>query len=286
MNPVILDGMAAAKEIRAGLALQCAELAASTGVIPRLDVLLIGDDPSSVTYVNMKQKACVAAGMRSEIHALPADITQQQVLELIQSLNAGPSIHGILVQHPVPRHLDEQQIFDSVAVDKDVDGISSSSLGRLVTGIRGFRPCTPKGIIRLLDLHQVPIEGKRAVVVGRSVILGKPMALLLLERHATVTVCHSRTKGLDGICRAADILVAALGKPEFIKGDWIKAGACVIDAGFHKVEGRDRGVGDVDLAAASEHAAWVTPVPGGVGPMTIAMLMENTVEAARLQLSF
>ncbi len=278
----LLDGSATAREIRAEIAAQCQHLERETGVRPRLDVILVGEDPASVTYVRMKQKACAAAGMGSEIHALPPDASQTQVLDLVANLNNNIHVHGVLVQHPVPAHLNEQEILDAVHPAKDVDGISSESLGRLLTGIRGFRPCTPKGIVRLLDRYGVPLKGKTAVVIGRSIILGKPAALLLIERHATVTICHSRTQNLDEICRSADILVAAIGKAEFVKGGWVKPGACVVDAGYNRVGGKEHDVGDVDFAAASERAAWITPVPGGVGPMTIAMLMENTIEAARL----
>ena len=283
LSAIILDGSATARKIREELAAQTAELSSSAGVVPRLDVVLVGDDPASVTYVGMKKRAAEAAGMRSETHRLSADATQEQVLELVRSLNADPGVHGILVQHPVPRHLDEQAILDEVSPEKDVDGISSLSLGRLLTGLPSFRPCTPLGIIRLLDEYGVEIQGRRAVVVGRSIILGKPAALLLLERNATVMVCHSRTQDLPAICREADILVAAVGRAEMIRGDWIRPGACVIDAGYNRVPGRDRDVGDVHYEEASAVAGWITPVPGGVGPMTIAMLLQNTLEAARLQ---
>lgn len=283
LSAIILDGSATARKIREELAAQTAELSRSAGVVPRLDVVLVGDDPASVTYVGMKKRAAEAAGMRSETHRLSADATQEQVLELVRSLNADPGVHGILVQHPVPRHLDEQAILDEVSPEKDVDGISSLSLGRLLTGLPSFRPCTPLGIIRLLDEYGVEIQGRRAVVVGRSIILGKPAALLLLERHATVMVCHSRTQDLPAICREADILVAAVGRAEMIRGDWIRPGACVIDAGYNRVPGRERDVGDVHYEEASAVAGWITPVPGGVGPMTIAMLLQNTLEAARLQ---
>lgn len=283
LSAIILDGSATARKIREELAARTAELSRTAGVVPRLDVVLVGDDPASVTYVGMKKRAAEAAGMRSETHRLSADATQEQVLELVRSLNADPGVHGILVQHPVPRHLDEQAILDEVSPEKDVDGISSLSLGRLLTGLPSFRPCTPLGIIRLLDDYGVEIQGRRAVVVGRSIILGKPAALLLLERHATVTVCHSRTQDLPAICREADILVAAVGKAEMIRGDWIRPGACVIDAGYNRVPGRDRDVGDVHYEEASAVAGWITPVPGGVGPMTIAMLLQNTLEAAWVQ---
>lgn len=280
MSAVVLNGTETAKAIRAELGESAREVAERTGVQPRLDVLLVGDDPASVTYVNMKRKACLAANMVSEIHHLAADAAQEEVVGLIERLNADPEVSGILVQHPVPGHLDEQAILDTVSPGKDVDGISSTSLGRLMAGIEGFRPCTPQGILRLTDRYEVPLEGKKAVVIGRSIILGKPAALLLLERHCTVTICHSRTRELPEICREADVLVAAVGKPEFVKGDWVKPGACVIDAGYNRVPEKGHDVGDVDYEAAAERAGWITPVPGGVGPMTIAMLMENTIRAA------
>lgn len=283
MSAIILDGSATARRIRGALAERAGELVLRTGITPRLDVVLVGEDPASVTYVGMKKRAAEAAGMRSETHRLPADSSQEQVLELVRTLNADPLVHGILVQHPVPGHLDEQAILDEVSPEKDVDGISSLSLGRLVTGQPSFRPCTPLGIVRLLDEYGVPMQGRRAVVIGRSIILGKPAALLLLERHATVTVCHSRTQDLPAICREADILVAAVGKAEMVRADWIRPGACVIDAGYNRVPGRDRDVGDVHFEEARGVAGWITPVPGGVGPMTIAMLLENTLEAARIQ---
>lgn len=277
----ILDGSATARTIRAGLATQVEALQKTLGVTPRLDVVLVGEDPGSVAYVNMKRKACLECGMRSEIHLLPASSSQEQALDRVLSLSADDSVHGILVQHPLPAHLEEQPILDAVSPHKDVDGISTISLGRLIVGLPGFRPCTPMGMIRMMDLYQVPVEGKVAVVIGRSIILGKPMALMLLEKQATVTVCHSRTLDLPEICRRADILVAAVGRAEIVKGDWIKPGACVLDAGYTRFEDGTH-VGDVDFKAASEVAGWVAPVPGGVGPMTIAMLLENTVEAARL----
>lgn len=282
MTAQILDGLQTAKTIRAELAQEVAAITEKTGVIPSLAVVLVGEDPASVTYVNMKKKACLQAGMESSIHALPADSTQEQVKEVLNRLNDDNSIHGILVQHPVPKHLDENDILATVALRKDVDGISALSLGRLVLGEAQFVACTPLGIIELLDRYNIPIKGKRAVVVGRSIILGKPAALLLLERHATVTICHSRTEDLSAVCREADILVAAVGKAELIKGDWIKPGAAVIDAGYNRVEGRDKDVGDVDYEAAAKVASYITPVPGGVGPMTIAMLLRNTVAAAKI----
>lgn len=280
MAAKILDGSATAKQIRAELAVRVEKLKAEKGVTPRLSVILVGEDPASVTYTRMKKKACEATGMLSDLIELPADSTQEQVKGIISDLNADPTVHGILVQHPVPGHLDEMDILSTVAPEKDVDGISAISLGRLVLGTADYVSCTPLGIVKLLEHYDIPIKGKEAVVVGRSIILGKPAALALLERHATVTICHSRTVDLPAVVNRADILVAAIGKPEFIKGDWIKPGAVVVDAGYNKVEGRDKDVGDVEYDAAADRASWITPVPGGVGPMTIAMLLAQTVKSA------
>lgn len=276
----ILDGATLAKQIRAELAERVAKLKEERGITPRLAVILVGDDPASVTYTRMKKKACEAAGMLSDLIELPADSTQEEVKKVIADLNADRAVHGILVQHPVPKHLDELDILSTVAVEKDVDGISATSLGRLVLGTADFIACTPLGIVTLMEHYGIEIKGKEAVVIGRSIILGKPAALALLERHATVTICHSRTQDLPSVVKRADIVVAAIGKPEFIKGEWIKPGAVVIDAGYNKVEGRDKDVGDVEYESAAERASYITPVPGGVGPMTIAMLLAQTVKAA------
>ena len=280
MAAKILDGSATAKEIRAEIAERVAKLKSERGITPRLSVILVGTDPASVTYTKMKKKACEAAGMISDLIELPEDSTQEQVKGVIAELNADPTVHGILVQHPVPKHLDELDILATVEIEKDVDGISALSLGKLVLGTADYISCTPQGIITLLDRYDIPIKGKEAVVVGRSIILGKPAALALLERHATVTICHSRTENLPDVVRRADILVAAIGKAEFIKGDWIKEGAVVIDAGYNRVEGMSHDVGDVEFETAAERASWITPVPGGVGPMTIAMLLSQTVKGA------
>ena len=280
MAAQILDGTATAKQIRADLAERVAELKSRRGLVTRLAVILVGDDPASVTYTRMKKRACEAAGMISDLIVMPADSTQDFVKDTIAQLNTDPMVHGIMVQHPVPSHLDELDILSTVAVEKDVDGISAMSLGKLVLGTADYTSCTPQGIVTLLEKYNIPIKGAEAVVVGRSIILGKPAALALLERHATVTICHSRTKNLADVVRRADIVVAALGRAEYIKGDWIKKGAVVIDAGYNKVEGRDKDVGDVEFEAAAERAGWITPVPGGVGPMTIAMLLTHTVKAA------
>lgn len=280
MSAKILDGTATAKQIRAGLAQRVEKLKSEKGITPRLSVILVGEDPASVTYTRMKKKACEAAGMISDLIELSPDSTQEQVKDVIAKLNADSTVHGIMVQHPVPSHLDEMDILSTVAVEKDVDGISALSLGKLVLGTADYISCTPQGIVTLLETYDIPLKGAEAVVVGRSIILGKPVALALLERHATVTICHSRTRDLADVVRRADIVVAALGRAEFIKGDWIKEGAVVVDAGYNKVEGRDKDVGDVEFEAASERASWITPVPGGVGPMTIAMLLAHTVKAA------
>ena len=281
MPAQILDGAATARQIREEIKTEVQEFIARTAVTPHLAVMIIGEDPASKVYVNMKKKACLAAGMISTVHELPENSSQEQIVEIIRELNADPLVHGIMVQHPVPKHLDELEILATVTREKDVDGISRDSLGSLVTGNPLFIAATPAGIIELLDRHSIPIEGKHAVVVGRSIILGKPVALYLLNRHATITVCHTRTKDLPSIIRQGDILVAAVGKAEMIPGDMIKDGAVVIDAGYNKVEGRDKDVGDVQFEQALEKASWITPVPGGVGPMTIAMLLKNTMKAAK-----
>ena len=278
--PVLLDGIATARTIRAELAEQVKVLKAERGIVPHLAAVLIGADPASETYVSMKAKTCKWVGMDSSVHRLPADATQEEAEALVERLNADPKVSGILVQHPVPKHLHEPAILDRVSAGKDVDGISRLSLGGLINGEPAFPSCTPAGIIELLDRYHLPIEGKTAVVVGRSIILGKPVAMMLLNRNATVTICHSRTPNLGDVTRQADILVAAVGRPELIKGDMIKPGAVVIDAGYNRVEGRSGDVGDVEFESASRVASHITPVPGGVGPMTIAILLRNTVQAA------
>ena len=283
MSAVLLDGAVTAAQIREELRPRVQRLR-EAGIIPKLSVLLIGDDPASHTYVRMKAKACRSIGIESETFALPAETTQQEAEELIARLNADNSVHGILIQHPVPKHLDEIRLLSLLSPDKDVDGISPASLGALVTGVAKFISCTPLGIVELLDRYHIPIEGQRAVVVGRSIILGKPLALLLLQRNATVTVCHTRTRNLPSITREADILVAACGRAELITGEMIRPGAVVVDAGYNRVEGRSGDVGDVHFESASQVASYITPVPGGVGPMTIAMLLSNTVRAAEMRL--
>lgn len=281
MSAQILDGLATAKQIRAEIKSEVEAFKAETGKTPHLAVVIVGQDPASVTYVTMKKKACIAAGMDSTVHELPETSSQEEIIKIIKQLNADPNVHGIMVQHPVPKHLDELEILATVSREKDVDGISRDSLGSLVTGSPIFISATPAGIIELIDRYNIPIQGKHAVVVGRSIILGKPVALYLLNRNATVTVCHTKTADLPSITRQADILIAAVGRPEIITGDMIKEGAVVIDAGYNKVEGRQKDVGDVEYDSAAAKASWITPVPGGVGPMTIAMLLKNTMKAAK-----
>ncbi len=280
-DALILNGKAVAHQIRQSLQARVEQLQ-SRGIQPCLAVMLVGDDPASHTYVRTKARACEAVGIRSLVCHFPATVAQSELEAQIDAWNADPTIHGVLIQHPVPPPLDEPALLRRLDPRKDVDGITPTSLGALLTGEEAFRACTPLGIITLLDAYQIPIQGKHAVVVGRSVILGKPMALMLLNRHATVTICHSRTHPLEAFTRQADILVAALGKPEYITGDMIKPGAVVIDAGYNRVEGRTGDVGDVHFESAIRASSAITPVPGGVGPMTVAMLLQNTVRAAEL----
>ena len=284
MSAQILDGKAVSKQIRAELKARVERLR-SHGVVPRLDVLVAAQDPSSLKYVEMKHKWAEAAGIIGESYHVDESWTQSRLIEEISTLNADPKVHGVLVQHPLPKHLDEDGALLALGAQKDVDGITPQSLGRLVADLPGFRCATPLGITKLLDFYQIPCEGRRAVVIGRSVILGKPVALMLLQRHATVTIAHSRTKDLPELCRDADILVAAVGRAEMVKGDWIKAGAVVVDAGYNRVEGRSGDVGDVHFDSAKEMASWITPVPGGVGPMTVASLLNNCVDAAQATLA-
>ncbi len=281
-NALLLDGKAVAQRIRERLKTRVAQLR-ERGVVPCLAVMLVGDDPASHTYVRTKAKACESVGIRSVVKHYPASVSQTELEAQIEAWNADPTVHGVLIQHPVPKPLDEAALLRRLDPRKDVDGITPASLGALLTGEPAFGACTPLGIIALLDAYGIEIEGTHAVVIGRSVILGKPMALMLLNRNATVTICHSRTRDLAGVARQADILVAAVGKPEFITGAMIKPGAVVIDAGYNRVEGRSGDVGDVEFASAARVASAITPVPGGVGPMTVAMLLQNTVLAAAQQ---
>ncbi|MBC8063761.1 MAG: bifunctional 5,10-methylenetetrahydrofolate dehydrogenase/5,10-methenyltetrahydrofolate cyclohydrolase [Chlorobia bacterium] len=284
MPAQILDGKALSKAVRETLKSRVDALR-TKGVVPRLDVLVAAQDSSSLAYVNMKHKWAEAAGMIGESYHVDETWSQAQLIEKICQLNGNPSVHGVLIQHPLPKNLDENEALLALGAEKDVDGITPASLGRLVADLPGFRCATPLGITKIIEHYEIPCQGKRAVVIGRSVILGKPMALMLLQKHATVTIAHSRTQDLPDLCREADILVAAVGRAEMVKGDWIKPGAVVIDAGYNKVEGRSGDVGDVDFESAKEIASWITPVPGGVGPMTVASLLNNCVDAAEATLA-
>lgn len=279
MSAQILDGLALSKQVRAELKLRVDALR-ERGITPKLDVLVAAHDPASVKYVAMKRKWAEEVGIAGEAFQISETTTQAELLEQIIKLNGDSRVHGVLVQHPLPKHLDESEALMSLGHQKDVDGITPQSLGRLVADLPGFRCATPLGIMRILEHYKIPLKGKRAVVIGRSVILGKPMALMLLQQHATVTIAHSRTENLADLCRDADILVAAVGRAEMVKGDWIKPGAVVVDAGYNRVEGRKGDVGDVEFETAKEVASWITPVPGGVGPMTVASLLSNCVDAA------
>ena len=288
MTAVTIDGLAIARRLRDEIAAGAAALAGETGVRPGLAAVLVGDDPASSTYVRMKERACEEAGFRSRVQRLPADTSQATLLGLVDELNADTDVHGILVQLPLPGQIDAARVVRAVDPAKDVDGFHPINVGRVALGEldEGFVPATPAGILHLLAESGIELAGAEAVVVGRSAIVGKPTALLLLQRHATVTICHSGTRDLASHTRRADVLVAAVGKPCIITANMVKPGATVIDVGTNRIadpQGGRRGrlVGDVDFAGVSEVAAWITPVPGGVGPMTITMLLENTLKAAR-----
>lgn len=278
---VLIDGKAVSAKVKAQVAEEVAALK-EQGIRPGLAVVIVGDDPASRIYVNNKKKACEATGIYSEEYALPAHTSQEDLLALIDSLNNKPEINGILVQSPLPEGLDEAAVVEKIDPAKDVDAFHAYNVGKIMQGKYTFLPCTPAGVIELIKSVGVGICGKRCVVIGRSDIVGKPMAMLLLHENGTVTICHSRTENLPGICREADILVSAVGKAHFVTGDMIKPGAVVIDVGMNRDE-NGRLCGDVEFAEAEPVAGYITPVPGGVGPMTIAMLMKNTVAAAKLQ---
>lgn len=277
----ILDGKLTAQKLRDEVAIGVTKLKAK-GISPGLGVVLVGDDPASRVYVGMKERACATAGIQSIARRLPQDASKQQILDAIAELNEMPAAHGILVQAPLPRGIDYDEIAATIKPEKDVDGVGALSMGNLLADQPGFAACTAAGIIELLKAYEIPIKGKECVVVGRSVIVGKPVALLMLRENATVTICHSRTENLASHTLRADTLIAAVGKPELITGDMIKPGAVVVDAGYNRVEGRKGDVGDVEYSSAIEKASWITPVPGGVGPMTIAMLLKQTLRAASL----
>ena len=281
MSASIIDGKVISAAVRRKITEDTAAFVAETGITPHLAAVLVGDDPASRVYVRNKERACQNCGLKSTLHRLPVDTTQQQLATLVAELNADDTVHGILVQLPLPKHLDSTPILDAILPGKDVDGFHPENVGLMLQGRPRFLPCTPHGVMKMLQHQNIDTAGKHAVVIGRSDIVGKPMAALLVQRgaDATVTICHSRTADIAAICSQADILIAAVGIPEFVKGNMIKPGAVVIDVGINRLN--DKLVGDVDYAEAVEIASAITPVPGGVGPMTIAMLLQNTLEAAR-----
>jgi methylenetetrahydrofolate dehydrogenase (NADP+)/methenyltetrahydrofolate cyclohydrolase len=281
---VVLDGRAAAQEVRQQVRQEVERLSREGGVVPGLATVLIGDNPVSRVYVGSKEKACREVGIVSVGFRFPSTVSLSEVLALIASLNQRADIHGILVQLPLPAHLEEERVIEAIAPKKDVDGLHPYNQGRFLRGQQGLRPCTPLGAMCLLDKTGMDLEGKRAVVIGRSPLVGKPMALLLLERHATVTLCHSHTHDLAQEVKRAEILVSAAGRVGLVKGEWIQEGAAVIDVGISRLpDGSLKG--DVEFAVAQERASFITPVPGGVGPMTVAMLLANTVKATKMQVS-
>lgn len=278
MTAKIIDGKALAAKVREEVAARVSQIKEQEGWTPGLAVVLVGEDPASKVYVRNKHRACEQVGLYSEVHRLAADSSHEEVMGLIRKLNANPDIHGILVQLPVPDQVDVGEVLRTIDPAKDVDGFHPESMGDLLSGAPHMVPCTPLGVMRMLEEYQIDLKGKEAVVVGRSTIVGKPQFLLLLEKHATVTVCHSRTADLKAHCQRADVLVVAVGRPNMVTGDMVKPGATVIDVGINRLDGKL--VGDVEYDSAKEVAGYITPVPGGVGPMTIAMLLENTVRAA------
>lgn len=277
----IIDGKAVSASVKEAVAKEAAALK-EKGILVGLAVVIVGNDPASRVYVNNKKKACAACGIESYEYALPEETTEEELLALVEKLNGDPAVNGILVQLPLPRQIDEHRIIEAISPKKDVDAFHAVNVGKIMIGDFDFLPCTPSGCMDLIDSTGVPVEGKRCVVIGRSNIVGKPMAMLLLHRNGTVTICHSKTKNLKEICREADILVAAVGRPNFVTADMVKEGAVVIDVGMNRLE-NGKLCGDVDFEGVSKVAGWITPVPGGVGPMTIATLMRNALTAAKLQ---
>jgi len=279
MTGKIIDGKAIANQIHNEIKKEAQILKTEKGIVPGLAVIIAGNNPASEIYVRLKEKNCKELGFYSEKHQIEENASEEKVLTLVKELNQNMNIHGILVQLPLPKHINQDHIIEAVSPLKDVDGFHPANLGNLLSGKECFIPCTPQGIMELLKRYEFEIKGKHAVVIGRSIIVGKPLSILLLNNHATVTTCHSKTVNLAEITRQADILIAAIGRPRFIKGEMIKAGAVVIDVGMNRVEGKL--YGDVDFDAAKEKASAITPVPKGVGPMTIVMLMRNTLKAAQ-----
>ena len=274
-----MDGRPLAERLRQQTAAKVHRILDETGVVPTLATVLVGNDPASAAYVRTKRRRCEEVGIRSHSIELPSDTRSEQLVEHVQRLADDPAVHAILVQHPVPHPLDRRAAFETIPLHKDVDGVSSAALGRIILGMPAYASCTPLGILRLLCEDQVPLDGAHAAVLGRSPILGRPMASMLINAHATVTLCHSRTRDLQQIVRQADVLIVAVCRPRFVRGDWLKSGAVVVDAGYNPGP-----VGDVDYDSAARVASLLTPVPGGVGPMTIAMLLEHTADAAASQL--
>lgn len=277
---IIIDGKATAQKLRAEITSEVQKLAAE-GTQPGLAVVLVGDNPASRVYVHMKEKACCDVGIFSDEHKLPAETEEKDLLSLIDRLNNDDRIHGILVQLPLPKHINEAKVLEAISPDKDVDGFHPYNVGRLVLGKPTFQPCTPYGIMVLLKEYGIDLTGKEVVVVGRSNIVGKPVAFMCLQQHATVTICHTRTIDLQAKIGMADVLIAAIGRPEVIPGAWIKKGAVVIDVGVNRIAEKKL-VGDVEFETAAERASYITPVPGGVGPMTITMLLQNTLLSAKI----
>ncbi len=278
----IIDGKKVSAEVKEEVRKQVEQLQAKHGITPGLAVVIVGDDPASRVYVNNKKKACEVVGFKSEEYALPAETTQEELLELVHTLNEKKDINGILVQLPLPKHLDDKAVIEAINPQKDVDAFHAVNVGKIMLGEYDFLPCTPAGVMEMLHSYNIDVNGKNCVVIGRSNIVGKPMAMLLLHENATVTICHSRTQNLAEVCARADILVAAVGKPKFVTPDMVKEGAVVIDVGMDRDE-NGKLCGDVDFEAVKEKCSYITPVPGGVGPMTIAMLMKNTIKAAKIQ---
>ncbi len=278
----IIDGKKVSAEVKEQVRQQVEELKAAHGITPGLAVVIVGDDPASRVYVNNKKKACEVVGFKSEEYALPAETTQEELLALVEKLNNKEDINGILVQLPLPKHLDDKAVIEAINPQKDVDAFHAVNVGKIMLGEYDFLPCTPAGVMEMLHSYDIPVSGKNCVVIGRSNIVGKPMAMLLLHENGTVTICHSRTQNLAEVCARADILVAAVGKPKFVTADMVKEGAVVIDVGMDRDE-NGKLCGDVDFENVKDKCSYITPVPGGVGPMTIATLMKNTLKACKLQ---
>ena len=278
----IIDGKKVSANVKERVRLECERLVKEHGVTPGLAVVIVGDDPASRVYVNNKKKACELVGFKSEEYALPAETTQEELLSLVDTLNNKDDINGILVQLPLPKHLDDKSVIERISPKKDVDAFHAVNVGKIMLGEYDFLPCTPAGVMEMLHQYEIPVEGKQCVVIGRSNIVGKPMGMLLLHENGTVTICHSRTKNLKEVCHRADILVAAVGRAKFVTADMVKDGAVVIDVGMNRDE-NGKLCGDVDFENVKDKCSYITPVPGGVGPMTIATLMKNTIKACKIQ---